>query len=65
MGRAEASTHRISKQEKTPTDMPIMRVAIAGTGGLARLIAERIEEDTSHHVILLSRSVRTLSLLYP
>lgn len=35
----------------------MMRVAIAGTGGLARLIAHFIEQDTAHHVIFLSREV--------
>ncbi|CAK4030583.1 Hypothetical predicted protein [Lecanosticta acicola] len=33
-----------------------MRIAIAGTGGLACLIARVIDEDTSHHAIFLSRS---------
>ncbi|KAF2169871.1 hypothetical protein M409DRAFT_64855 [Zasmidium cellare ATCC 36951] len=33
-----------------------MRIAVAGTGGLARLIAHYIDEDTSHHVVFLSRS---------
>ena len=36
----------------------MMRVAIAGTCGLARLIAHYIDEDTSHHVVFLSRNVR-------
>ncbi|KAK5124712.1 hypothetical protein LTR85_001425 [Meristemomyces frigidus] len=35
--------------------MSMMRIAVAGTGGLARLIAHFIEEDTSHHVVFLSR----------
>ena len=38
--------------------MSMMRVAVAGTGGLARLIAHYIDEDTSHHVVFLSRTVR-------
>ncbi|KAK5170442.1 uncharacterized protein LTR77_005030 [Saxophila tyrrhenica] len=38
------------------SDMSTMRIAIAGTGGLARLIAHYINQDTSHHVIFLSRS---------
>ncbi|KAJ8612308.1 hypothetical protein MRB53_037518 [Persea americana] len=33
------------------------RVAIAGTGGLAQLIAKHIMRDTSHIFILLSRAV--------
>ncbi|KAJ9638831.1 hypothetical protein H2199_006691 [Coniosporium tulheliwenetii] len=32
-----------------------MRVAIAGTGRLAQLIAHHLHEDTSHQVVLLSR----------
>ncbi|KAK5116966.1 hypothetical protein LTR62_006687 [Meristemomyces frigidus] len=32
-----------------------MRVAVAGTGGLARLIAYFIQRDTAHPVVLLSR----------
>ncbi len=39
------------------SDMSMMRIAIAGTGGLARIIAHYIDQDTSHHVIFLSRSV--------
>ncbi|KAK8214835.1 hypothetical protein M8818_002418 [Zalaria obscura] len=35
-----------------------MRIAIAGTGGLACAIADCIQAETSHQVILLSRSVR-------
>lgn len=38
------------------SDMSIMRVAVAGTGGLGRLIAHYIDADTSHHVVLLSRT---------
>lgn len=34
-----------------------MRVAVAGTGGLARLIAYFIVEGTNHSVVLLSRAV--------
>lgn len=37
--------------------MSTMRVAVAGTGGLARLIAHFISEETSHGVVLLSRAV--------
>lgn len=39
------------------SDMSMMRIAVAGTGGLARLIAHYIDEDTSHHVVFLSRQV--------
>ena len=39
-------------------EMSMMRIAVAGTGGLARLIAHYIDEDTSHHVVFLSRTVR-------
>ncbi|KAK4546911.1 hypothetical protein LTR36_001643 [Oleoguttula mirabilis] len=35
--------------------MSMMRIAVAGTGGLAQLIAHFIELDTSHHVVFLSR----------
>lgn len=35
----------------------MMRVAVAGTCGLARRIARSIINDTSHTVVLLSRSV--------
>lgn len=38
----------------------MMRIAIAGTGGLARLIAHFIDEETAHHVVFLSRTVRPL-----
>ena len=34
-----------------------MRIAIAGTGGLARCIAREIQESTSHQLLILSRSV--------
>ncbi|EME48725.1 hypothetical protein DOTSEDRAFT_19238 [Dothistroma septosporum NZE10] len=36
--------------------MSVMRIAVAGTGGLGRLIAHYIDADTSHHIVLLSRS---------
>ncbi|KAK1819941.1 hypothetical protein LTR12_005663 [Friedmanniomyces endolithicus] len=36
----------------------MMRVAVAGTGGLARLIAHFIQQDTGHHVVLLSREAK-------
>ena len=38
--------------------MSMMRVAVAGTGGLARLIAHYIAEDTAHPVVFISRTVR-------
>ena len=38
----------------------MMRVAIAGTGGLARIIATNIRIHTGHPLIFLSRSVRRL-----
>lgn len=40
--------------------MSTMRVAIAGTGGLAWLIAHYIREETSHIAMFLSRNVRCL-----
>jgi hypothetical protein len=43
-----------------PEDMStMMRIAVAGTGGLARLIAHYVKEETSHHVMFLSRAVCT------
>jgi ketopantoate reductase len=36
-----------------------MRVAVAGTCGLALLIAQEIQQSTSHQVIILSRIVST------
>lgn len=41
--------------------MSIMRVAVAGTCGLALMIAREIHETTSHQLIILSRNVRALS----
>lgn len=35
-----------------------MRIAIAGTGGLALLIAQSIVQQTAHPVVMLSRTVR-------
>lgn len=37
--------------------MSTMRIAVAGTGGLACMIAHCISEETNHPVVLLSRSV--------
>lgn len=42
--------------------MPVMRIAVAGTGGLGCLIAHYITEETSHQVVLLSRTVRLHTL---
>ncbi|QIW94880.1 hypothetical protein AMS68_000398 [Peltaster fructicola] len=36
--------------------MSMMRIAVAGSGGLARLIAYYIDQETSHYVVLLSRT---------
>jgi hypothetical protein len=36
----------------------MVRVAIAGTGGLARYIAHFIKDETSHTAVILSRKVR-------
>ncbi|KAK4896133.1 hypothetical protein LTR27_005990 [Elasticomyces elasticus] len=44
-----------SEPEHSKIDMSMMRIAVAGTGGLARLIAHFIQQDTGHHVVLLSR----------
>lgn len=37
--------------------MSTMRIAVAGTGGLACMIAHCISEETNHPVVLLSRAV--------
>jgi hypothetical protein len=37
--------------------MSPMRVAIAGTCGLALLIAREIQDSTSHQLVILSRTV--------
>lgn len=37
----------------------MMRIAVAGTGGLARLIGQYIEQETGHHVVFLSRQEQT------
>ena len=55
---SDSSRRRRGSPSPDP-DMSMMRVAVAGTGGLARLIAHYIDEDTSHHVVFLSRSVRS------
>jgi hypothetical protein len=38
------------------SSMSIMRIAVAGTGGLALIIAREIHEKTSHQLLILSRS---------
>lgn len=53
---------RSPSSSPTESDMSMMRVAVAGTGGLARLIAHYIDEDTSHQVVFLSRTVRSTIL---
>lgn len=59
-------TKRRRENSASPNpDMSMMRVAVAGTGGLARLIAHFIDEDTSHHVIFLSRTVRLCEHVKP
>lgn len=42
--------------------MSNMRIAVAGSCGLAVLIAQEIQESTSHQVVLLSRIVSGLTL---
>lgn len=39
------------------SDMSMMRIAVAGTGGLAHFIAHYIDEDTAHQVVFISRMV--------
>lgn len=38
------------------------RIAVAGTGGLARLIAHYIDGETAHQVLLISRTVCCLDI---
>lgn len=59
---SDAKQRRGQSASPSP-DMSMMRVAVAGTGGLARLIAHFIDEETSHHVVFLSRSVRLCNAL--
>jgi hypothetical protein len=40
-----------------------MRIAVAGTCGLALILAREIHDETSHQLIILSRSVRVKCLL--
>lgn len=44
-------------ESSTGVTPKMMRVAIAGTGGLALLMAHFVNEDTSHQLVILSRSV--------
>ena len=37
--------------------MTAMRIAVAGSGGLARLIAGYIDADTAHQIVFIPRSV--------
>lgn len=63
---ARASVSEVDEREQesalSEQEMSMMRIAVAGTGGLARLIAHFIQQDTGHHVVLLSREVRLLRL---
>ena len=40
-----------------------MRVAVAGTCRLALLIAQKIQESTSHQIVILSRLVSSIVAL--
>lgn len=59
MARKSVSDGHKRGEVSTPSDsvMSMMRIAVAGTGGLARLIAHFVQQDTGHHVVLLSREV--------
>lgn len=57
---SDAKRQRDESVSPNPDMSAVMRVAVAGTGGLARLIAHFIDEETSHHVVFLSRTVRPL-----
>lgn len=60
-----SDAQRRSQSSSPPTsDMSMMRIAVAGTGGLARLIAHYIDQETSHQVVFLSRTVRKGSTRY-
>ena len=48
----------VRASEPSASNVPRKRIAVAGTGGLARLIAHYIDENTSHHVVFLSRTVK-------
>jgi hypothetical protein len=51
-------------QTVAPTAMPPMRIAIAGTCGLAQYIANAIATQSYHNFIVLSRNVSTSSISY-
>jgi len=57
-GHVSGPERRQQKPSSAASEMSMMRIAVAGTGGLARLIAHFIDQDTSHHVVFLSREVR-------
>jgi hypothetical protein len=42
-----------------------MRVAVAGTCGLALLIAKQINDETSHQLVILSRTVSPRASVFP
>lgn len=45
--------------DSSESSRSVMRIAIAGTGGLALIIANYILRNTSHPLLLLSRSVKS------
>lgn len=47
----------MNPKHPTPIHSNIMRVAVAGTSGLAQLIAHYVREETSHQLVMLSRKV--------
>jgi hypothetical protein len=50
---------------KQRTNQPaMMRIAIAGAGGFAQILAQQISQ-TAHALLVLSRRVRPLSLHLP
>lgn len=44
--------------------MAVMRIAVAGTCGLAMIIARHIHDSTSHQLIILSRSVSSVRSIH-
>ncbi|KAK4994833.1 hypothetical protein LTR66_005213 [Elasticomyces elasticus] len=58
--RADADAYPKTNSKEIARSMPAatMRVAIAGTGGLACAIAHCVHEETSHQVVMLSRESR-------
>lgn len=62
---ADVDIERVSPTLKwNSMKMANMRVAVAGSCGLAILIAQEIQESTSHQVVILSRFVGTQGCLY-